>query len=426
MFGDGDESSGQVHLALYDDASSRPAYIVAALSALAAGSEATRRARTNLLAVALLRHDDALLHALWTRHAALFGVTEMLRACQLLDGQRQLRALAPRLERVRKAALKAKLRSRIAEITDAQPFGTLSGATRKWVVRWVETFVSPESLRDLIFTTNEALWRPWRLLADLVHLKPSSFREPLFARVVIAGEAAGADTAVGRFAQLVDKNGKHVVGQLCELRVPYVAIRNAAVELGLVVDFLPRELKRAVAQYESVATLLWYFEELECDEVDERIASLLEQGSNPGFGFGKLLERAMVLPPRSREAVLRAARLGTRAHSSGAYTSCCNSWRLVRIFFFLFFFFCFFLSFHFFFLFLFSFLFLFFSLILFSFFLLFFINFFFVSLSFFFSSNSIFSLSHSSDSMDVCFAHFQYCVGVDHKTVAQCRASLVQ
>jgi hypothetical protein len=53
-------------------------------------------------------------------------------------------------------------------------------------------------------------------------------------------------------------------------------------------------LRAAVARYETLDTLLWYYEELRCAAVDQAIARRLDAGEGSRLGCGKLMERVMV------------------------------------------------------------------------------------------------------------------------------------
>ena len=136
-----------------------------------------------------------------------------------------------------------------------------------------------------MFGANEATSAPWRALADLVHCAPSSFVDEEFCAVVIGGCAPSPESKVGRFRALLECNGKNVLQKLIELQPPYVVIRTSAVELGFVLEMLPLELRRAVVAYEKLDTLIWYYEELECPQLSERIVDLIEnQKQEPTFG----------------------------------------------------------------------------------------------------------------------------------------------
>ena len=70
--------------------------------------------------------------------------------------------------------------------------------------------------------------------------------------------------------------------------VPYSYLRTRALPA-------PAALREVVASYESLDTLLWFYEELRCEATDQRIAARLEAGETPEFGYGKLIERLLAL-----------------------------------------------------------------------------------------------------------------------------------
>jgi hypothetical protein len=66
-----------------------------------------------------------------------------------------------------------------------------------------------------------------------------------------------------------------------QFRVPYSFLRKQLQNLS-------PEVKAAVAKYEKLDTLIWYYEELSCQDVNIIISERLAAGEEPQFSYGKV------------------------------------------------------------------------------------------------------------------------------------------
>eukprot|EP01117_Protostelium_nocturnum_P011037 TRINITY_DN4002_c0_g3_i1.p1 TRINITY_DN4002_c0_g3~~TRINITY_DN4002_c0_g3_i1.p1 ORF type:complete len:480 (+),score=208.88 TRINITY_DN4002_c0_g3_i1:169-1440(+) len=58
---------------------------------------------------------------------------------------------------------------------------------------------------------------------------------------------------------------------------------------------LTNSMKEAVASYSPIDTLIWFHEELQCEEVNTILQKRLREGEEPTFGYGKLMERILYI-----------------------------------------------------------------------------------------------------------------------------------
>ncbi|MCA9718452.1 MAG: hypothetical protein KC468_27525 [Myxococcales bacterium] len=263
--------------------SRRADYVATLLMLLEFGVELSPGVRSRALAAAWARRDSALADHLLSRDA--WGLAEVVRALQLLDSGRQARALERRVTRLEQDGRTRKrrlgpLRSQLADLRREGHAGSLSGALARRVRRWVST-IPADKLEYYAITFP---FEPWRRLADLLHLAPSDFQLTWFLGHVF-GEPAPRGTMTAACGE-VDADRLADVARAHH--VPYSYLRTRALPA-------PAALREAVASYESLDTLLWFYEELRCEATDQRIAARLEAGETPEFGYGKLIERLLAL-----------------------------------------------------------------------------------------------------------------------------------
>lgn len=274
-----DEASLTDHRRAQTD--TRPAYLAALLLLLAHRVDISPGTRALALAAAWARRDDDL--SAFLLEQPQWDLTAVARAVQLLDAGRQARALQRRIARleaegrVRPRRLGA-LRSTLHDLVRQGEVGSFSGAMARKVQRWVRT-IPADKLAYYALTFPLA---PWRTLADLCHLAAGDFQLPWFLPVAF-GAPPPPDTVLAACAAA---GPAELAGLAERYKVPYSSLRVRVPPAQH-----PTELRAAVARYEPLDTLLWYYEELRCPEVDTRIAERLRAGDEPGFGYGKLMER---------------------------------------------------------------------------------------------------------------------------------------
>jgi hypothetical protein len=260
-------------------------YVATLLLLLQTGVELSPGARGRTLAAAWARRDHALADHLLAQKG--WGLPDVVKALQLLDTGRAVRALSRRIARLQEQGRVSKrrlgqLRSALNDLQReaCKLPASLTGALARRVRRWVRSF-SAEKLEFYAMTFPLA---PWRELADLVHLAPSDFQLPWFLGVAFgAAPPEGSMMAACQGVAPAD-----LPALLARLPVPYSYLRLRHQPLS-------EEARDAVAAYEPLGTLLWYYEELRGPAADRRIAERLAAGEDPDIGYGKLMERLLTL-----------------------------------------------------------------------------------------------------------------------------------
>lgn len=213
-----------------------------------------------------------------------FGLVEVLKAVNLLDSGRKIRQLEKKIKRIQAGGAKkktiGKLTSSVNDLKREPVRGSLSGALAKRIRKWVLTIPSDK----LVFFAIHFPKEPWKQLADLLHLNPDHFVEKWFLPVAFGAEAP-ADSAVSSISAL---NKENLVEACKQHKLAYTFLRMHHKQL------LGPQVFGTVAEYSSLDTLLWWYEELKCDAVNETIQNKLKSGETINLGYGKLMERIMV------------------------------------------------------------------------------------------------------------------------------------
>lgn len=66
-------------------------------------------------------------------------------------------------------------------------------------------------------------------------------------------------------------------------------------------------MKAIVAGYSTIDTILWYHEELNCEEVNKIIQKRLAAGEEPTFSYGKVMERLLYCKQKSKQQFLEVS-----------------------------------------------------------------------------------------------------------------------
>lgn len=213
-----------------------------------------------------------------------FGLTEVLKAVNLLDSGRKVRVLERRLALLQKlpkvrTRTKGKVTASINDLKRDPVTGSLSGALCRHIRGWVRTLTKEELQFFAVHLPKE----PWKELADLLHLNPKTdFAEDWFLGVAF-GEPAPAGSAVAASQSLAPDN---VLETARVFNLPYTFLRKHR-------DLLSQEVLAQVARYTPLETLLWWYEEFRSPEVDVIIQEKLQGGEPLKMGYGKLMERLL-------------------------------------------------------------------------------------------------------------------------------------
>ncbi|CAF1594874.1 unnamed protein product, partial [Didymodactylos carnosus] len=256
--------------------------------------EILQKSKACTLAAAWCRHDHSLANNL-LKHCKLFTLTEVLKAVNMLDAARQIRVHEKQLKRLElsktkpKAVKLGKIKNNIDNLSKIKPLsGSASGAVARHVRRWTRTL----SATELEYFALHMPTEPWKKLADIVHFNPTKdFPGLPWFLPFCFGNPAPSDTMVAHCRNVTTEN---VNTLLKEFSIPYSHLKQFK-------NVLSEESKAKIAlKEEKLDTLLWYYEDLQCDSVDEIIQERL---TAPHDGvekivtlpYGKLMERLLLI-----------------------------------------------------------------------------------------------------------------------------------
>jgi hypothetical protein len=258
------------------------------------GVEISKASRPRILAVLWAYHYWKLADYLLNRFENLFQLPEVLRALQLLDSGRRIRALEKKLARLEAQGCKKKrkmgqMRSQIHDLKTEASIGngTVSGALAKRVRKWVVAI--PRS--NLAFYALVMPKDGWKDLADIIHLKPADFQIPWFLQLCFGKLAEPVDQyPLLQVKDNLKKDGSNlleILTQFKEFQLPFTFIRQSC-------DAISDEAKEFMASYTPLDTLLWYHEEFSTARVNQIIRERLQSASEKvTLGYGKLMERLL-------------------------------------------------------------------------------------------------------------------------------------
>ena len=285
--------------------------------------EIGQKGKACALAAAWCRHDHQLANNL-LRHRHLFTLTEVLKAITMLDAARQIRVYEKRLKRLELSKTKpkgtklGKIKNNIDNLTKLKPsIGSASGAIARHIQRWTRTLTEKELEYFALHMPTE----PWKKLADIVHFNPTKdFPALPWFLPFCFGTSAPDETMVSRCRNLTNENINDLIK---EFKIPYAHLKQFK-------DQLNDASKARIASYEEkLDTILWYYEDLRCSDVDDIISERLRNGEQITLPYGKLMERLLLLrtlqdnvsSTRSARS-FRGGRGQTDNHSSSQTITC--------------------------------------------------------------------------------------------------------
>lgn len=262
---------------------------LAAMFALDRNSvEITQKAKACALAAAWCRHDKKLATSL-LQHRRLFGLTEVLKAVMMLDAARQIRVQEKKLKRLESTKTKTKanklgkIKNTIDNLNKLKPS---SGSVTSTVARQIKCWARTLSTKELEYFALHMPIEPWRKLADIVHFNPTEdFSALPWFLPFCFGQPAPSDSMVANCRTLTREN---VNSLLKEFKIPYSHLKQFN-------DDLDNDSKaRIAANEEKLDTILWYYEDLACREVDDVIQQRIQAGEEITLPYGKLMERLLL------------------------------------------------------------------------------------------------------------------------------------
>jgi len=258
--------------------------------------------------VVLIQNKD---RANFTRLHPHLDLPEVLKACEILDANRHVRQIevSIRNKLARQVELKTAypttrhLAAFQREIDDLvvlveEHFDlTLTSSKIRMVQEWTRS-IDPAKLeyRAILFPTDQ-----WRKLADLCHLNPvKDFQLAWFLRYCYGQEAP-----VGSLVNLVDQmNYNNFVDLYLQSEsnnrlIPYKIVRLKMDLKKTSLNYLNHTkidyIKELISQYESLDTVLWYWDELNTPIVNSILVNRLGRLSSNdvrelNLSYGKLVE----------------------------------------------------------------------------------------------------------------------------------------
>ncbi|CAF3735633.1 unnamed protein product, partial [Rotaria sordida] len=266
-----------------------PRYLAALFTLNENSIEIGQKAKACALAAAWCRHDHILANNL-LRYRRLFTLTEVLKAVMMLDAGRQLRVHEKQIKRLElnkskpKATTLGKMKNHIDNLSRLKAStGSVSGAMVRHIQRWTRTLTRQELEYFALHMPTE----PWRKLANIIHFNPSKdFPALPWFLPFCFGTPAPEETMVARCRTLTNENVNDLIK---EFKIPYSHLKQFK-------DHLNDRSKARIAAYEEkLDTILWYYEDLQCPDVDDIIYERLENGEEISLPYGKLMERLLIL-----------------------------------------------------------------------------------------------------------------------------------
>lgn len=282
-----EEVSLEQHFKFQLDAKECPFYTSVLLILLYQGVELSHVTKSRILAGFLARRQYALADYLLHKYDKQFGLIEVLRALKILDAPRRIQCIEKKIGKLTGAKKRTvnKLKGQINDVKqDMVPNElmktSVSGALAKHMRKWCQTI----SRDQLQFFALHLPKEPWQELADLIHCNPSKdFQLDYFLKVSF-GETAPQDSIIEACKSMSSSNLLSIVQKY---QVPYSYLRKQ-------VPHMSPEVRICVANYESLETVIWWYEELTAGgvpQIDQIITERLVKGQVPTFGYGKLMER---------------------------------------------------------------------------------------------------------------------------------------
>ena len=268
-----------------------PAHYQAALLVLIEHKlELSSGSKARALAAAIARHDHELTRMM-LKLPDVFGMVEVTKALSMLDANRQLKQNEARLAKLTDLKEKkghkvknskfAKLKSTIGNLQSLKVKGSLSGAVARQIQKWTITI----SKDELEFYALHYPKEPWKAVADLCHLNPSKhFQLDWFLPYCFGADAPEGSLAY-QCSQLTKENLNEV---LTTVNIPYAYLKKLK-------DWFNDDTKKLIASNQDLSTIIWWFEDLQCNAVKKIIETKLDAGEKIKFSYGKLMERIFTL-----------------------------------------------------------------------------------------------------------------------------------
>jgi hypothetical protein len=202
-----------------------------------------------------------------------------------LDTPRKIRQLEKKISS-KKSKMIPKYRSKINELTteiSKNCLVSVSGSLSKRIKLWVKE-IPKNQLEFYALHLPKELWKE---LSDIVHFSPKDFSLDYFLYNCFGTEAP-KDSIV--YVCSDKQNLKDPLKLVSKYEIPYSYLRKNVVNMS-------KEVKIQVVSYESIDTILWWYEEFISSggvkEIDRIISNRLSKKEVPTLPYGKLMERML-------------------------------------------------------------------------------------------------------------------------------------
>lgn len=211
-----------------------------------------------------------------------YKLIEILRCCEILDSKRAITLLNKKLHMLTKNNARSKKINKIKSlisnketINEGCQF-SLSASKIKMIINYWIKNIDEEKLKFYAISYGT---KYWKFLIDLLHTKPSHFKLSWFQNYVFTGNAP-EDSIIHRFKNL---NSNNIIDFINKYKPFYNYLRT------LENIHLTDEAKRLICEYTPIETILFYWHELNCNQVAELISSKIENAVI-NLPYGNLLD----------------------------------------------------------------------------------------------------------------------------------------
>jgi hypothetical protein len=251
--------------------------------------------KCRILACALARKDHELIKFLMLSN--VYGLKEILRTCFMLDYKRYVNQLKKKLKILEKQKNKpeTKIKKTIKEIDQNEKMGqgmgstdgfSLSGSKLRTIRKaWVQKV--PKEVLE--YDAMSMPLRQWQRLANMLHIRKEDFQLEWFLEYLFDNSKAPKDSMLGEFNEIKQDNFIQFVSKY---KPPYSSLRGMIKMKKLE---MTDELKTLIVSYTKLDDVLWYWEELNNDDVNKEIIKKIEYGEKIELNYGKLMERLLVI-----------------------------------------------------------------------------------------------------------------------------------
>jgi hypothetical protein len=260
------------------------------------------------LAAAWSRHDFKLANA-FLANTEDFTVVEVVKAVEMLDRNRRLRANRNKLARLelqianagpkekgRLGRKRASLREYIRNCV-SQSLPELAGSLTSSIIRKVKAWTKSIPKEKLEYFATHMPTDTWKRLADLCHLSSKEDFTDIewFLEYCFDPTKAPKDTLAHHCANLTRENLSEL---LTTVNIPFSRIKMLFLGEDVSAKLSSDEKARIAKYTPDLNSVIWNYEDLACKGTDDVIMARLADGETLSLSYGKLMERILMLRKR--------------------------------------------------------------------------------------------------------------------------------